>query len=464
MSKNLNPLLFILFFSILVGCNSDKKNAITYFGGKIINPKTNHVVLFSMEEVIDTFFLNKEDKFIGAIKGLHEGLYYFIHGNENQHIYLQPKDSLMLRLNTWSFDESLVFVGKGSERNNMLIDYFLENEKDNRTFHEFNRLNPTLFKQKVDSIIALKSTIYNEYDTKHPKETKGYKEILKIALTYPTYARIEKYPMIYAKHANNGEFPELNDSFYEYRKLVTVNRDSLMYYPPYSQYLRNFLYNETYSLGHQAIKEEYSPEFTLALMKTIDKNIASEETKNAFLKQTVISHFYNKTNCNLDFTAFDAFLKLSTNDKDKEHIEHLINDSKLINADEKLPNFKVVDYTNAQHSIKEITKGKNVLLFFWNPEYVSEAYIVSRINYFSNNYPNVKFIQINIDGNDKKRIQKLDIKDQFYLDENSEAHQFLASKMPRSVLIDKKGKIKNGYASIFSNNLKVHLEELNQKQ
>jgi hypothetical protein len=125
MTKKIFSFLPMLLLVVLNSCDSDKKETMTYFGGKIINPKSNNVVLYSMDKVIDTFYLDKENKFLGKLKNANEGLYYFFHGDENQYIYLEPKDSLMLRLNTWDFDESLVFAGEGAERNNVLIDCFI---------------------------------------------------------------------------------------------------------------------------------------------------------------------------------------------------------------------------------------------------------------------------------------------------------------------------------------------------
>ena len=102
------------------------------------------------------------------------------------------------------------------------------------------------------------------------------------------------------------------------------------------------------------------------------------------------------------------------------------------------------------------------MLFFWNPEYYSERYIVSRIKYFSTSYPNIKFIQIKIDDVNTDRIKNIDIKDQFYIDKKSEAQTFLTSRMPRCILVDKKGKVTNGYASFSSYNINPHLEALNE--
>ena len=121
-----------------------------------MNPKSNHVILYAMDKVIDTFSINAKNKFGGTLDSIQEGLYYFVHGNENQFLYIEPKDSIMLSLNTWDFDESLVFSGIGAERNNLLIDCFLQFEKDEITFYEYNSLKPTSFKTKVDSIISLR--------------------------------------------------------------------------------------------------------------------------------------------------------------------------------------------------------------------------------------------------------------------------------------------------------------------
>jgi hypothetical protein len=462
MIKKIIILLPIIFLVILVGCNSTDKKVDMYFGGKIINPKNNHVILYAMEKVVDTFFLDTNNKFIGKIKKANEGLYYFSHGNENQHIYLEPGDSLMLRLNTWDFDESLVFAGKGAERNNVLIDCFLDTEKDKKLFYEYNQLKPADFKFKADSLIKSKLGTYNGYVKTHSFETPGFNEILKIALTYPIYSRIEKYPIIHAKITEKNKLPKVESSFYDYRKQIKKDSDSLMYYPPYSRYIRNYLYNETFALGHNPLESEYSSDFTLDLLNTINDKVSTEGSKNAFLRQTVIGHFYNKSSCSMNLEAFNTFFKLSTNEKDKKIITNLIDDSQSIVINEELPQFSITDYANSEHSINDVIKNKNTFLFFWSPEFVSESYIVSRFQYLSKTYPNIQFIEIKINGDKDKRIQKLDIKNQFYLADHSAAHDFLTCKMPRAVLVNKKGKVVNGYASISSNNLTPFLNKLNK--
>ncbi|QTE22940.1 TlpA family protein disulfide reductase [Polaribacter cellanae] len=459
----IKKILYILLISAtILGCTNSKKNAQIFFGGKIINPKSKQVVLYVMDKVIDTLYLDSRNKFIKNYKNLNEGLYYFVHGNENQFIYLEPKDSLMLRLNTWDFDESLVFTGKGAARNNILIDCFLEDENDNRFFYSLNRLKPAAYKKKIDSILEQKLITYQTYIDEHPNETAGFRKVLKTALTFPIYSRLERYPTEHLRYKGLKDFPKVNASFYDYRNKIDLNSDSLMYYTPYASYIKNYLYNYTFSLGYKPMRNHYSSKFTVDLLNTINNKINSKESKNAFLKKTVLDHFYDKSSCDINEEAFNTFVKFSTNKEDKKIIKKLVEDSKKFKKGDKVEGFTIFDFTKHPIKIEEIIKNKNTVLFFWNPEHASKEYIAPRIKYFQNNFPKLQFLIVKIDGNDKDRIEKLDIKEQYYINETSNANSFLTSKMPRTILINTNGIVENGYASISSPKIYNQLKELNK--
>lgn len=426
-----------------------------------MNPKSSHVILYSMDKVIDTFSINADNKFGGTLDSIQEGLYYFVHGNENQFIYIEPKDSIMLSLNTWDFDESLVFSGIGAERNNVLIDCFLQFEKDEKTFYKYNSLKPTSFKKKVDSIISLREGTHAAYVKRHPTETEKFKEVLKIALTYPVYARIESYPISHAKKMKLERFPTLPLFFYEYRKDLDINIDALMYYKPYSKYITNYLYNATYAKSHAPMQNNFTSNFTVDLLNTIDAKVSSRTFKNVFLKQTVISHFYKKSTCDINHKEFDVYFALSSNEKDKNLVRRLLKDTQTIHENHEMKNFYIHDFTNARYAIRDVIKDKNTFLFFWSAKYVSKPYVRARINYLSNRYPNIQFLTLKIDGDSTDQIKNLDIKKQFFIDSNSGANSFLTSKMTRSMLINKKGILTNGFASITSRNIYTQLDRLN---
>ena len=457
MIERLSKLIAFTTITAFLSCVGSTEKNITYFGGKIINPKSNHVILYDNEIVLDTFYLDRNDVFLGEIPALNEGLYYFKHGNEHQYIYLEPTDSLLLRLNTWDFDESLVFSGKGAQRNNLLIDCFLDSEKQDKLFYKFYDLTPEEFRKKVDSLEEIKLATYDEFDKNNPEESDNYKEILKIALTYPLYAKVENYPMAHsAMSKQDNDRTEVNSSFYPHRDKIAIDKDSIMYFYAYRDFVLSHLYNKVNTAGHKL----ESDEFTVSLLKTIANELRNEYTRNAILRQTMIGHFYRKSSCNVNNEAFHTYLQLSTNDSDKRLIKALLNDSRKLHKGKKIYNFKIKDYNKTDRAIKSIIKGKNAVVYFWNSDFVSKEYIAARVKYLSKEFPDVKFVGVKIDGKGKDRIKQLDIKSQYYIGPDSKANQFLTSKMPRTLLIDKKGVITNGYAALSSRNIHEQIGNL----
>ena len=140
--------LLLLLLMLISACSSDKQlTETTYFGGKIINPKDSKVFFYSNNKLIDSAKLSEKNKFIFKFDSIKEGMYTFMHGPKLQFIFLEPTDSLLLRLNTWDFDESLVFSVKGADKNNLLINLFLENEKESKLFYNYYSLSDSVFEK-----------------------------------------------------------------------------------------------------------------------------------------------------------------------------------------------------------------------------------------------------------------------------------------------------------------------------
>ncbi|MBT3872702.1 MAG: hypothetical protein HOF75_08760, partial [Flavobacteriaceae bacterium] len=114
---------------IIISCKNKEDGVplFTYVGGEIINPKEDYVIFYKDEQFLDSVKLDANNNFIYKAKNIKQGLYSFSH-KEYQVFYLKPSDSLMLRVNTLTFDESLSYTGVGAERNNFLMEMFLHNE------------------------------------------------------------------------------------------------------------------------------------------------------------------------------------------------------------------------------------------------------------------------------------------------------------------------------------------------
>ena len=138
---------------VLVGCKniSTTSESNTYFGGEIINPKNDYITFYNPNSGLDTIQLDNNNRFLKEIDSLTPGLHSFVHGGEYQMVLLEPNDSLMLRLNTIDFDESLVFTGLGAKKNNYLIRTFLEDEIENKRLKEFCQMAPENLMSYLDS-------------------------------------------------------------------------------------------------------------------------------------------------------------------------------------------------------------------------------------------------------------------------------------------------------------------------
>ena len=452
-------LIILVSITVLLGCNNSQVCNSTYFGGKIINPKSNCIILFENEIPLDTFYLDKNNTFLGEIPSLHEGLFNFKHGNEQQYIYLQPKDSLLIRLNTWDFDETLVFSGKGAERNNLLIDSFLESERERRIFFQYYDLSPTEFSAKVTQVEKVKLDRYNDYINNHPEESDKFNDILKTALTFPLYSKVENYPLAHSAKINHDEHSVINKDFYKHREYITLDNDSLMFFYAYRDYVLSNLYNKVNSLGYDL----NSDEFTVNLLKEISAELNDENSRNSMLRKIFIRHFYWKSSRKINENIVNTYFDLTTNLEDKKLMLNLTTDVKKIEEGELLNDFKIIDYNKSHKSIRRLIKNKKSVLYFWNPEFIGKDFIASKIQYLSEKYPDLEFIGVRIYDDNKERIFKLDIKSQYYLESNSKANSFLTSQLPRTILINKKGIVVNSYASLYSRKIFNQIEELARK-
>ncbi|MEP5913204.1 MAG: transaldolase, partial [Flavobacteriaceae bacterium] len=124
-------LLLGLSFLAILGCSEKSRDCPSvFFGGEIVNPTSDYVVLYRNDSYIDSVKLDDGNRFAFNLQAIEEGLYHFDHSPELQYLYLQEGDSILIRLNTVEFDESLVFSGQGSEINNFLVEMYLAHEKE----------------------------------------------------------------------------------------------------------------------------------------------------------------------------------------------------------------------------------------------------------------------------------------------------------------------------------------------
>jgi len=458
------------FFSIILAIlifsckTASEDNSNTSFGGEIINPRTDFVLFLKEGKVIDTLYLDANNRFINNYKSIVEGLYTFKHGNEFQYVYMQPKDSVLIRLNTWDFDESLVFSGKGSAKNEFLINLFLQNEKEEDNMYQYFNLNENDFQNKIDSLSNERFAIFNDFSNEQEQEvSEGFKKLTTTAINYPLYRLKEMYPLFYKRAHKLKDFPEISDEFYNFRNEINLNEEDLIAFYPYQNYVVNYLYNLSYQLKE---KDPTKKNLTINILNYTIEQIKSEKFKNILLKRVVVNDFLkSESTCSINENTLNLFLDNCTNQEYITQVKNLVNDSKTIENKEPLKDFEILSYDNTTSTITEVIKNNNAVIYFWSTSYMSSDYLAKRIKYLETNFPDILFIGINMQNtsNDltlEPNLKTLDISRQFKLTKDSEAHMYFTSKYPRTIIVNKNGIVKNGFTYLDSKKLHAELNKL----
>src|SRR5690606_26503549 len=105
------------------------------------------------------------------------------------------------------------------------------------------------------------------------------------------------------------------------------------------------------------------------------------------------------------------------------------------------------------------------VIYFWSLDNMSSEYLVKRIKFLEKKYPDLLFIGINMqntpqDLTKESNLKLLDLNNQYQLTKDSYAYNYLSSKLPRTILVDDAGIVKNGFTYLDSRNLDSELNKL----
>lgn len=456
----------LLLFLILpfVCCTNGKHEDIelTWIGGQIINPKSDFVVILKDNHVLDTVKLDSNNFFKFSTGCIAPGLYSFTH-SEYQIFYVEPGDSLMIRVNTADFDESLTYSGTGAAENNLLIDLFLMNESENTLMPALYRLSPADFEQKIDSLRAVRMALYNDYDS-HQKLRKGFKAIAMANIDYDYYSKKELYTS--ANSANSELLPEdFPEDFYAYRDEIDFGNISLRSYYPYYRFLNRYfdnLANAKYTSGGSYMNRN-SYEHNFYKIHIIDSLIKCDTLKNSLLKTSTRRYLINGKDAENEKKIVALFKQVNTNKAHHEEIDKLAASTMLLTPGNKVPNVLLVNYDNVMKDLHSIVNRPTVL-YFWSSESVKHfKNLHTRAAELKAKYPEYDFLAINTDTHFKKWrdvVRKSGYQNlmEYQLENVQEAEfKLLINSMNKAIIIDKRGIILDGHTNLFAPSIEDHL-------
>lgn len=458
-------LCFTTILASLISCNSNKEaEFVAYFGGEIINPNNPYVLFCKDNEVIDSIKLDNNNRFFIKFDSLAPGLYSFKHEPEYQYVFFDKNDSIMVRVNSRDFDNSIAFCGRGDLKNNFLIDLFLKNEKDRNNMFDVFGYDLNTFTQTIDASNKKIQTFY----TNKKNEIKWSDEfdvIAKAAVDFNYYSKKELYPMIHKIRTGNDVYETIPTDFYSFRKNIDFNSETLSSYSPFVMYLSHMLNN----MGGINYHNHFT-EADLALKTNINKlNIAdtlikNEKLKNVILNNIAFTYLLEDQNMVYNQEFLKTYHKFSTDKSHKNEISKIGNAIQSLKVGNTLPEVELVDNTGKIVSSNTII-NKNTVIFFWTSRAKSHYEAVHKkiVNY-KKQYPNYQFIAINLNDSEeqwKKILSSYKFVGTTELhasDFENIKYKWAINKIHRTIILDKNGKIKNAFANIFDSQFEDNLK------
>lgn len=449
----------IATITLLCSCNqSDKEGFEAYFGGEIINPNSKFVYLCKDNTVIDTIELDNKNRFHKKYDSLAPGMYTFKHEPEYQYIYFDKNDSLMIRLNTTEFDNSLTFCGRGDEKNNFLIELFLKNEEDkNNSFDVYDK-----------DFKTFSNSINKEYDSQMAfyarkkidiKWSDGFDMYAKSMLDMPYFAKKEMYPYAHQRRTNEDICKQLPANYYSFRKDINFNNENLTNFSPFLHYLRNMLDNVCCEDSRNT-----SLDNNIKKLNVADSLFSNVKIKNAMLNRIAFLYLLEDQNMVNNQKFFDRYLSLSTDKEKQSEIKQIGDAIQTLVAGKYIPEVSLIDKQGKLVKTKDIFSGNSVV-FFWSADAKSHLELAHRKAIeLKAMHPNWNFISINIDNNTEKWHKHLS---QYHFKNTTELHasnfeeikkKWVITKVHRVMLIKKGGEIKNAFVSIFDADFEKNLK------
>lgn len=394
--------MLLLCGSLITSCENGRDDYpnYAYLGGEIVNPTTDHVILKYHGNIIDTVDLDDRNRFSYKLENAEKGLYLLHHKPEVQNVHISPGDSLLLRVNTLAFDESLHFSGRGDEKNNFMSEMFLQDENNSQLLLSFHEYTPEVFLQKADSIKQERLNHLNTVSQKR-KFSEDFIDLAREIINYENYDLKERYTYLVKKYHKefSKQFPT---NFHDYRKEINFNSVALQCSPAYKRLLENYLIN--YSLSWCATSELdeddcYSltnPENVKIRLRKAGELVQVPTIKENLLEKIAVRGIVMAESRKDIVSILEELKAQKLSGEDLEEMEQLGRIQLAYLPGTSLKGVPLLNMAGQLVKMGDIVK-KPTVIFLWsvyNGDHVEEHAL---INEYRKKYPEVQFVGINMD-------------------------------------------------------------------
>ncbi len=390
-----------IFILLLISCGDTDTS--TYLGGGIVHHKDDYVILSKADKFIDSIKIDGKGHFHYRFNLEEEGLFTFRHADEFQMIYLKPQDSLRLRLNTFEFDESLVFSGKGSAENNFLIENFLLNQKNSDLILSYYKISPKDFQFKTDSIKKSREARLNHIKNKF-ELSPNFIEIAQKSIDYEYFDMRERYAFLMNKY-NQKKSNDIPEDFYDYRANIDFSDDVAKNLIVYRRFLDDYIKNQSIKICLDKNKNINC--YDIDSYTNLDDRIHLVDSliKDKGLRKTYFERFiqeeiiYAEDADDLSHTH-QLIEKLNFSDKEKNRLISLVEFQSALIVDADLKDVMLKCKDLKRHKLKDVIKKNHAVIYSWSLQSPSHHKLrIRTIKQLMKKYNDIQFIGINIDYN-----------------------------------------------------------------
>ena len=452
-------LAIILFFSN--SCNIKNSRDNFFLGGEIINPSSNYVNFYYNNIKIDSIELNSENKFFKNLENIQPGVYRIEHIPENQYIIIENGDSLWIRVNVEDFKESLSFSGRGSSKNNFLVDMSNLNDYENEFLSQIYNQGSYDYKIVIDSLMDEKKDIWELFNKSVNQRNLGRK-ITKASIKYNYYNKLERYALLRGREWSKDE----REEYFSYRNEVNLNDSELSLFEPYVTYLMNFFNEKTLDSGEVYSYAKNNTDFNIKKLLIIDSQINDPYLKNNLARATAIEEILNFKNNDLHDEFIDYYTYVNTSNRYLDEITKLYNDIDKMKKGNVLPEVNILDFNGNTTSSSEEFLGSKTFIYFWSQTQMNHyRRTIRRVEELKQQYPQYRFVGICIQPytdmvSQAQNILNLDLSNQFsFKDFESSSKDWVLTFLNKTIVTDEKVKIIDGFSNLFTNDIEKILEK-----
>ncbi|MGV8992625.1 MAG: TlpA family protein disulfide reductase [Flavobacterium sp.] len=461
-------LLSIALFSIFSfsSCSEKygKKDFTAYFGGEVQNPQNPYVLLYKDTKVIDTLKLNENNRFFKKFDSLAPGLYSFVHEPEYQYVYFEKNDSILVSINAQDFDESIVFTGRGEQKNNFLMEMYLRNQRDWDNLLNVMDYNLVQFEKAVEDV-HVKNVKYYQDKKAYIKWSENFDIFAKAALDMPYYSKKEVYPIIHQLRTGKDVVEQLPKNYYGYRKDIDFNNVLLSAYSPFVKYLSYMLNNMAVINYHNHFSDaDLSLKTNINKMNIADTLIQNEKVKNTIFNNIAFTYLLEDQNMAKNQKFMEVYHRYSTDRSQKNEITKIGSAIQLLKTNQILPEVKLRSVDGKIISSNTFPKGKTVI-FFWTDNaqnHMMQAH--KKVIDLKKKYPAYNFIGVNLDKNPEKWAKIIeknkfqDVTELQCVNFDDLKYKWAITKIHRTIILDQNGNIKNAFTNLFNNDIEEYLK------